>query len=334
MKRFLFKLSVFILIQLVLLSIVLFAGHNRQSIGYMAAFDDKVELLKNHDRPSFIVLGGSNVAFGFDSPEFEKQIGLPTINTGLHGSLGLDLYLELAEKYVRKGDQVLLLPEWGLIAGQFESSPIQKHQLLRDSSSARRMYFSNWENYTKEFFDEFALPEIAYMLQEGTKFRSEEKQKEMARNAKIPGVYSRLNFNERGDFIGHHGLGVTKDIRSMRCNISFKSEVFELAVKKINDLADALEKRGATLYFAYPPIPTPFYDEFEKEIQIGHEYLSQNLRIPILHHPQQTAYPVNHFFDTVKHLNRKGKAERTSLLIGALTQHEQRTARAGDSYQR
>ena len=303
-------------------------------MGYMAAFDDKVELLKNHDRPSFIVLGGSNAAFGFDSPEFAKRIGLPTINTGLHGCLGLDLCLELAESYVRKGDQVLLLPEWALIAGQFGSSPLQKHQLLRDSSLARQMHFSNWENYTKEFFDEFALPEIAYIVQEGAKFRTKKNRKEMAQNAKRPGVYSRLNFNEQGDFVGHHELGVAKDILSLRCSVSFESEAFELAVKKINDLADTLEKRGATLYFAYPPMPTPFYEEFENEIQSSHEYLSQNLRIPILHHPLETAYPVDHFFDTINHLNQKGKVARTNLLISTLKQHEQRTARAGNSFRR
>lgn len=332
MQKFIAKLALFTLIQLAILSVICFNYSHRIRLGYMASFEDKIALLKKHEEPSLIVLGGSNVAFGIDSPRIENRLGIPVINAGLHGALGLDLYVAMAEEFAKEGDIVLLLPEWAMLSGIFAPQQIQLQQLLRESPIAWQMLTRSLDVKAKRFLDELALPEFAHLVQDGTKVRTEQVEQRLIHDARQPGIYSRLNFNEHGDFIGHHSFGTVKDIANIPCNVDFHGDAYRQAINKINALAKSLEKRGATLLFGYPPFPDPFSQEFEEQISTGHRFLSKHLNVPILHGPSKTSYPIDHFFDTVYHLNRKGKTKRTSLLIRSLSQHQQIAKNSGVRY--
>lgn len=321
MKKFLLKASIFIAIQLAIGAVLTKSYFSQNQYGYMAAFEDKLALLKAPSDPRLVLLGGSNVAFGFDSERLSEQMNLPVVNAGLHAALGLDFYLALAEKHSRKGDVVVLIPEWAMMSGLFSPEEIQLKQLLRASPSAWSFDFASDRIETKAFFDHMALQEFASMIQDGAKFRTDSETKRAITNARRPGKYSRLNFNSSGDFIGHRSLGTTKDISSLPFSVVFRKGRFEKTVTRINELASLLEERGVRLCLAYPPTPKPFAEKCATEISLCHEFLRQRLEIPILHEPQKSSYPVNHFFDTVYHLNGKGTAKRTGLLIRSLKQH-------------
>lgn len=285
----------------------------------MGAFDDKIELLKNHDQPSIILLGGSNVAFGISSPRLNQHFNRPVINTGLQGALGLDLYLNLARQYARKGDFVILLPEWAMLSGLFQPHELPLQQLVRESPSAIAYIDAHEAFDPKCFLDEYAMPEFAYILQTGMKFRTEKTRQRLHAEAKIrAGMYSRLNFNEQGDFVGHHDKTSNTDIASLSCSISFREKIYQQAVDRINTCAEDLRKRGAHLYFGYTPTPEPFFEQFQTEIAHADEFLRANLNIPVLHKPENSCFPTDHFFDTIYHLNKRGKRKRTGMLIRSI----------------
>ena len=61
--------------------------------------------------PKVVIVGGSNVLFGFDAPSMSEAIGCPVIAYGLHAGIGIDVIAERASGIVRLGDIVVYCPE-------------------------------------------------------------------------------------------------------------------------------------------------------------------------------------------------------------------------------
>ena len=76
-------------------------------------YDQKVTLLNQIDAPRRIILaGGSGVQYSIDSAELEKQLGIPVLNFGLQGDIGLNVICPMILEKVRKNDIVVLIPEY------------------------------------------------------------------------------------------------------------------------------------------------------------------------------------------------------------------------------
>ncbi len=76
--------------------------------GYDAALIDKRSRLLSIHEPKIILCGNSNVAYGIDSQLIEKEMGMPVVNLGLHGSLGNRMTETLAKENLGEGDIVVL----------------------------------------------------------------------------------------------------------------------------------------------------------------------------------------------------------------------------------
>ena len=74
---------------------------------------DKTELLKNTPGPRIILVGGSNLCFGIDSKEIEKQTGYRVINAAIQGSYGMRFDISHIREYVKKGSFVFELHQVG-----------------------------------------------------------------------------------------------------------------------------------------------------------------------------------------------------------------------------
>jgi hypothetical protein len=59
-----------------------------------------------------LITGGSGAHYTINSQLIEQQLGIPVINLGLDGPIGLDVILPSILPQVRKGDIVLLIPEY------------------------------------------------------------------------------------------------------------------------------------------------------------------------------------------------------------------------------
>ena len=318
MKHFLIQLSIFLAIQLLIAAAIYRNSLNQPRYGYMAAFEDKVQLLQEHCEPTLILVGGSNLAFGIDSEILENEIRLPTLNGGLHASLGLQFYLDVASKYARRGDTVILTAEF-----------LQFSNLLYpDKKCAKTMMQQSPEGFAqlltlegfgfKELIDDFALPEIASQMQAGMKRYDDARVVKQRKKALKPGTYSRLNFNRHGDFVGHHGLPQAEVIPQLNSLYHFRPKNYAQSVAAINECAATLEARGVRMFFAYPPIISRLYERSRPDIDEIQEFLKANLDIPILHELQEVSYDQSCFFDTTDHLNESTKRERTKVLASAI----------------
>lgn len=113
MGRFVWKCMFFLLgVTGVLAGIALAVPYNED--GFLREYFVKERMLAEPDRsPAVVLLGGSNVAFGFHSAELSARLRCPVINAGLHAGLGLKFIVDEAFPHLRPGDVLVFSPEYG-----------------------------------------------------------------------------------------------------------------------------------------------------------------------------------------------------------------------------
>ncbi len=66
------------------------------------------------DGPKILVIGGSNCLSGIRASLLAKELGIPAVNMCLWGGFGLEYMLKQTTEVTRRGDIVLLVPEYQL----------------------------------------------------------------------------------------------------------------------------------------------------------------------------------------------------------------------------
>lgn len=75
----------------------------------------KSKLVEEIDEPQIIVAGGSGVQYTINSDVMAESLGMPVVNFGLNGGIGLDLLLTTMLEKVRPGDIMLVIPEYSFL---------------------------------------------------------------------------------------------------------------------------------------------------------------------------------------------------------------------------
>ena len=334
MREWLLRLLIFALIQLAIAIVVIPAAFSRHRPGYLAALEDKIDLLESDGPPRVLFVGDSSVAFGISSEVFQKELEQPAVNLGLHASLGLDFYLRLVEAHGRQGDTVVLLPSYPLLLSTGEIPPEEIRRVLRNCPSAAPYLQGNVAS-GKKFVDTMALSEVAYWTQKAytvhqANFRQWKKnrkrgkrnasQKNQRRASKSQSIYRRSSFNEFGDMVAHHGRTRPEKLKG-HAKLCFDEAEFEKTTERLNQFAEVCREKGIRVYLSYTPVTSSMFEESKAEI----ERLDSDLRdqlsheITILGSPDQLAYPESEFFDSVYHLTEAGQQRRSKELAQKLT---------------
>ena len=88
--------------------------------GFLSEYSTKKNLLVSLPSPKIIIVGGSNVAFGIDSEHLKAGTGYQTVNMGLQAGLGLHFMMEDVLPHLRKGDVVIISPEYEQFGNIYE----------------------------------------------------------------------------------------------------------------------------------------------------------------------------------------------------------------------
>ncbi len=75
-------------------------------------YEKKVAIAATIDEPKLLVTGGSGAHYTLDSALLEDELGLPVVNLGIDGPVGLNVILPSVLEQVNPGDTVLLIPEY------------------------------------------------------------------------------------------------------------------------------------------------------------------------------------------------------------------------------
>lgn len=269
----------------------------------------QIELLERTDGPRIILVGGSNVAFGFDAALMQKELGITVINDGLHAGLGILPVREL-QQYIHEGDIIILSLEYSL----FSSTEIM---------NGDPAFLADWIEYSparvKYLSDPMSeiLPVYAIMLQRKVN-RTLDNFLHGGRLDDTRHIFNSNNFDSNGDFIGHLGQPseAPKKIPSDPYPVSpLQDEIFVF----LADFYQWTHARGATAYFeASASREANCSATGESELANFFTVYGERSPIPLLTRLDQVCMPNRYFFDTAYHLNAEGREIKTQNLIANL----------------
>lgn len=267
---------------------------------YLAASMDKYRLLHSTESPKIILVGGSNLAFSVDSEKIEKRFGLPVVNMGLHGDLGLRFMLNEAEPALGNGDIVLIFPEYEL----FYKIPLDGYS--RELGSVIK-FCPDCVSGISTPGQIFNVAAGFLQMAEGDILRS------IKRPSKPEKIYFRQAFNGRGDLISHLKQADNLPPNNHVAQIQIISP--NLAINELNSFYLFASSVNARVYFIFPAIPINEYNAQSEKFRAFYDLLTSELEIPILGKPQDFIYPEEYFYDTVYHMNRLGRDARTKRIV-------------------
>lgn len=272
---------------------------------YIDAYGQKEQLLAETTSPRIIFQGGSNVAFGIDSKAVEDSVGLRTVNLGLNMGLGLRMMLSEVAEYCRKGDILVLSPEYEHFYGDAYGSS-------ETLSSLTLLYpkIAKYFNYNQAFVAAKGLPEAFIIMNnifKGYITGAEDKA--------YP--YSALNFNAYGDEERHWSH--PKD-RVVFYELDIPDEFDEEYFEEFCSELDELEARGIGVIMIPPSMYSKIYDKEEEKIRYVEERLKQ-AGYPFAYDQELSVYEREDMFDSSYHLTKPGIDKRMRLIIDVLRSH-------------
>lgn len=326
MKRFISQILGFVILQAGLLGVLLHFYNVEGETNYLAATVDKHDRLRKMAGPRIVLVGGSNVAFGFESDRIEKAMGRPVANMGLAAGLGIEFMLREIEPALGDGDLVVLSLEYdhfarGPSAERFSGlgfdPNVLEQMLVFRPESCRAL---GWVHARKIVLDRgLAIAgEIVRRGLLGVKSPSGEEGKQSAR----------AGFNSWGDLVGHRrepARTTPEVVNKLPLVADARSFPNSGALAAIEGFVDRAGRRGVRVVFSFTPKPVR---TIERENELAERLAEALRRIPgltVLDSPRDHAYPPEQFFDTANHLTAAGAAERTRRLIEALERHERIT---------
>lgn len=292
-----FNLTVKCLVMLILVFLFLFYIICPQyDQGYQAAMQDKVERLMSIDEPKIVLLGNSNVAFGFDSAFLEEEMGMPVVNMGLHGGLGNAFQEMPAKLNVTEGDIYVVCHTY-----------YNDYDAFFDPSLVWTILENNWELYRLLRWQD--LPELIEAYP--TYVKKCLKLWATGNGNQTPeGIYARNRFNEYGDIGYHEGNYYTFTEGSISV-----PGISDICMNRLNELNAWLEERGASLVVAGYPIPDGEYTPDKSEYIAFQENLAERLDCPVISNFTDYFIPYKYFYDTYAHLTTAGTQIRTAQLV-------------------
>ncbi len=282
---------------------------------FLGALGDKYDRLYAIKQPKLVVIGGSSTAFGLDSALLEQHMKMPVVNFGLYATLGTKIMLDLARDAIGEGDIIILAPEtdsqtlslyfnaeamWQACDGAF--------QMLKHVDSADR------GDMVGALFA-FASKKTGYWLKG---------------KPNPSGVYRHDSFNRYGDIAYERPHNIMRLGYDPNMMMTFSTAMFSSDfIDYVNVYIDEAKKKGATVYYSFPPINESAIanDVTEETIRAYYEYVSQNINCDVISNIHDYIIEENYFYDSNFHLNDSGVILRTANLIKDLKRVQGDTVR-------
>lgn len=271
---------------------------------------DKHERLDKLTGPKLVFVGGSNLAYGLDSPTVERALGRAVVNMGMNAYFGVRFMLEEVAPSLRAGDVVVLSLENEMfrVQDQFDAADGRNTDLLMMvKTRPASLAYVPWPLRRRIVA---AIPEAVQrktLRVLGDVVRSDREPKLMDK------IESRAGFNAHGDLVSHIGMTWAEplDRPPDLSSLPLEPRVFTL----LHDFRERLDKQGVRLVFVPPPMPQQYYDAHVSSVQSAASALDR--AVPGLRLAPQSRYvfPESCFFDDIHHLTGECRLVRTERVI-------------------
>jgi hypothetical protein len=265
-----------------------------------AMYLQKLEIAeKTQGERRLLITGGSGAHYTVNSQVIEEGLGIPVVNLGLDGPVGLDVILPSMLEQVRPGDIVLLIPEYLLL-------------LDEDGFGDRSAQFGIAIGKpglggvpTKQMAQDLIMlgvPSLRGVVKSGI---------ELFTLGKMTGYYSDP-ISDRGD------PTVVKQREKDWWQLPIKQPISRHAAKRIWQFRQEVEARGGTLILSLPWIYGSTDRKTVNNVRKTAEILAQIA--PVIYEPDSLNIKTNDslFADTHYHLLPKGREVRAEEIVQQL----------------
>ena len=291
---FIAKILVIAIILFALMFVVIMPQY---TTGFNAAIIDKYQRLRSIDEPKIILVGDSNVAFGFDSRMIGEAFNMPVVNFGLHGGLGQAFHTDMIKSHIHEGDIVIIIPAVFNEETSKIADPVLAWVTIEN-------HFFLWSGISAQNYWDMILAYPTYLNRAARLFLLGEG------NGHMEGFFVRAAFNEYGDNV--YPRPVTELVYGESV-LSFNCDYLSAAMRDYwNEYNEFVISRGATLFISSPPI---LDDQLEVDPAVLQSQLDNELNFPMISQLEDYIFPREYFFESGFHLNEIGVAVRTELFI-------------------
>ena len=286
---------------------------------FVGELGDKYELLNSTDEAKIVFVGGSSLAFGLDSEMVKEELGLEPVNMGLYANLGTKIMLDLSSSNINRGDIIVIAPEMNeQTLSLYFNAETAMQALDGNPEMLKSIGSDDYTSLVGELWD-FCSRKLSYTL---TGERPEN-----------TGAYKKEHFNKYGDNTFDRPYNVMSTVQKS-ITLDFKYDntdgvttEYELFIDYLNDYIDGVRKRGATVYFSFPPMNSAAMSDANTKESITEfsNGLSKALHCRVISNVNDYIMDEGYFFDSEFHLNNSGVTVRTVKLIDDIKREIGRT---------
>lgn len=252
------------------------------------------------DKPRrLIITGGSGANYSINSPLIEQGLGIPVINLGLDGPVGLNVILPTILESVRPGDVVLLIPEDLILLD--EDGILDRSAPFGIAIGKPMLGDIPLKHFVQEFWLQ-GIPTLKALTKSGI---------DLFEKGKLTGYYS-------DPFTDHGDPTVVKYRKGKWWKRTIDKPVSPHAIARITQFRDELKAKGATLILSLPWFYASTDPKSVKNMQKTADELSQIAPLIYDHKTLNMKTDSRLFADTHHHLVPEAKKLRAKQIIEEL----------------
>lgn len=280
---------------------------------YHLASKMKHDRLASLPSPKIVITGGSNLAYGIDSELIERETGMPVVNMGMDGYLGVRFLLREIEADLKPSDLVIIAPEHDSYSIPIQGEPGNQFAVVK-SNYAAWSYLDDGQRRALLHL----LPSIghgkALRLLENAVWSAQHLLLGVENEWQIAERVERFSgFNPQGDLTTHLDMKLSMPPYA---GIDLSKVDPAPVVKIFQDFNRRMKAKGVRVMFSYPPIPEAYHAENKALFERIHAELTADPEVNAPSPPSAFVLPEEWFFDTVYHVVRPGREARTRRLVG------------------
>lgn len=292
---------------------------------YALATRDKHTRLEINVPRKVVFLGGSNLAYGIDSGRIEHDLGVPVVNMGMNGYLGVRFMLEEAKRDLNPLDVAVISFEYDNFYKSANGTGSDLLMIIKARPSSLR-FVTHWQQFTEiasavPFAAQQKTIRLLSNAGRGAKrwalalagVRTEEHVSPEMET--INRIESHAGFELHGDLVSH--LSVAWPYEKEQ-GLNLKAiEVDPGVLDVLKQFSREMTQRGVRVLILPTPVLEDYYRTHEHSLARLHAVLGE-AGLNILAPHTEFVYPDGLFFDTVYHLNKEGREIRTGKVIQEL----------------
>jgi hypothetical protein len=317
LARLAIKLAIFTAAVLATVAAIVFLVPEKND--YSLGIELKHRRLAQFDTRKIVLVGGSNVSYGVDSKLIQQATGCPVVNMGMNGYFGVRYLLEEIKAHINPADIVVVSFEYDNLFKSVDGSPHSHLAIIK----AYPPVFS-YLSFEQKLQAIAAIPIVAQakvmrLISEAITMAKRPmtgKSYQVEGPADLNVIESLKSFTPEGDIVGH--LGVTWPFEREQAVVPKGATIDPEMIALMQAFAVEMQKRGVPVIVSYTPFLREAYEKLQGKLAQFDAMIKSSPPLIAPSPPSAFVYDQSLFFDTVYHLNERGRPLRTQKIVDDL----------------